>query len=115
VPISDGHARNLHAYWDTGVVEALGASAREIAAKLDSGIMPTAEKAWSRGDARTWAMESFQSSRRDTYKLPAQPTCNDHASVALSDAYLTVARRDAAIQLEKAGIRMAFLLNHALR
>jgi hypothetical protein len=114
-PSPDGHARNLHAYWDTGVVEALGSSAKDIAARLDSEITPAEVKAWSRGDARTWAMESFQISRRDTYKLPAQPTCNDHASVALPNAYLTVARRGAAMQLEKAGIRIAVLLNRALR
>jgi hypothetical protein len=114
-PSPDGHAKNLHAYWDTGVVEPLGASAQDIAAKLDGAITPAQAKAWTRGDARSWAMESFQIARRDTYMLPAQPTCNDHASVALSDAYQTMARRDAASQLEKAGIRMAFLLNQALR
>ncbi len=114
-PSPDGHAKNLHAYWDTGVVEPLGASAQDIAAKLDGAITPAQAKAWTHGDARSWAMESFQIARRDTYKLPAQPTCDDHASVALSDAYQTMARRDAGLQLEKAGVRMAFLLDQALR
>lgn len=114
-PPPSGQARNLHAYWDTGVVEALGASAQDIAAKLDREITPAQAKAWSGGDARSWAMESFQLGRRDAYKLPAQPSCNEHDSVALSTAYQAMAQGDAAVQLEKAGIRMAFLLNRALR
>jgi len=114
-PSPDGHAENLHAYWDTGVVERLGASAKDIAAKLDREITPAQTNAWSRGDARSWAMESFQVARGDAYRLPARPTCSQHGSVALSAAYQTVAQRDAAMQLEKAGIRMAFLLNRALR
>jgi S1/P1 Nuclease len=114
-PSPDGHVKNLHAYWDTGVVEPLGSSAQDIAAKLDGEITPAQAKAWSRGDARSWAMESFQVARSGAYKLPAKPTCNEHGSIALSAAYLAMARRDAAVQLEKAGIRMAFLLNRALR
>jgi hypothetical protein len=114
-PSPNGQARNLHAYWDTGAVEPLGASAREIAAELDGQITPAQAKAWSGGDARSWAMESFQLSRNDAYKLPTRPTCSEHGSVALSTAYQAMAQRDAAVQLEKAGVRMAFLLNRALR
>ena len=114
-PSPNGQTRNLHAYWDTGVVEPLGTSAQDIAAKLDGQITPAQAMAWRGGDARSWAMESFQLSRSDAYKLPAKPTCSEHGSVALSTAYQAMARRDAAVQLEKAGIRIAFLLNRALR
>jgi len=111
----DGHSKNLHAYWDTGVVEPLGQSAHEIAAKLDNQITPTQVVAWSQGDARVWATESFQIAKDDAYKLSARPTCDDHGSISLSADYDVIARRDAALQLEKAGIRMAYLLNQALR
>ncbi len=114
-PSPSGQAKNLHAYWDTGVVEPLGTSAQDIAARLDGQITLAQAKAWSGGDPKSWAMESFQLSRSDAYKLPARPTCSDHGSVALSTAYQAMAQRDAAVQLEKAGIRIAFLLNRALR
>ena len=113
-PPPDGHSTNLHAYWDTGVVEALGASAPAIAASLNAQISSAQAKAWSGGDPRRWAMESFQLASKDAYALPSRPTCADHGSVALSAAYQAEAQRDAAAQLEKAGVRMAALLNRAL-
>jgi hypothetical protein len=113
-PSPDGHDTNLHAYWDTGAVEALGGSAGAIAATLDARITPADRTAWSAGTPRTWAMESFQLGREDVYALPSRPTCADHGSVALTAAYQATARRDAALQLEKAGLRMAVLINRAL-
>ena len=59
-------------------------------------------------------MESFQLGRKDAYALPSRPTCADHGSVALTAAYQATAQRDAALQLEKAGVRMAALLNRDL-
>ena len=113
-PSPDGHSSNLHAWWDTGVVEALGGSAQDIATRLDARISSGQAKAWAAGDPKAWAMESCQIARRDVYALPTRPTCGQHGSVALSAAYQAIARRDAALQLEKAGIRMAALLNRAL-
>ena len=113
-PSPDGHARNLHAYWDTSAVEALGASAQDIAARLDGKITQAMTREWGRGGARDWAMESFRLAQRDAYKLPARPTCDQHALIALSAGYEATAQRDAEVQLERAGIRMAFLLNKAL-
>jgi hypothetical protein len=113
-PSPGGRDSNLHAYWDTGVVETLGGSANEIAAKLDARISPADVAAWGRGDARSWAMESFRLSVKDVYALPARPTCASRDSVTLSPAYHAAAARDAAIQLERAGVRMAAVLNRAL-
>lgn len=113
-PSPDGHANNLHAYWDSTVVRALGGSADEIAAKLDAQITPAEVNAWSHGDARTWALEGFQLARRDAYALPDRPTCEEHRSVALSSAYEAAAERDAAVQLERAGVRLAWVLNRNL-
>lgn len=113
-PSPDGHDANLHTYWDTGAVEALGGSADQIAAKLDAHIKRADVQAWSSGTPRTWAMETFEVGRRDAYALPSAPTCDDHGSVTLSPAYQAAAQKDAAVQLEKAGIRMAGLLNRAL-
>ena len=113
-PSPDAHDTNLHAYWDVGVVEALGRGANVIAANLDGRITPNDLSTWARGDAKSWAMESFELSRKDVYALASRPTCRDHGAVALTPAYETAAIREAALQLEKAGVRMAVLLNRAL-
>jgi S1/P1 Nuclease len=113
-PSPDGHANNLHAFWDSTVVNALGSSADDIAAKLDAQITPAEIKAWNAGTTRDWALEGFMLAKRDAYALPDRPTCDDHRSVALSPAYIATAQRDAAIQLKKAGIRLAWILNRSL-
>ena len=113
-PSPNGFSKNLHSYWDTGVVETLGPSADAIAATLDSRVTPAQRGGLAAGDAKTWALESFALARKDVYALPSRPTCDAHGAVALSDAYQAEARKDAALQLEKAGIRMAVVLNRAL-
>lgn len=112
-PSPDGHDTNLHAYWDVGAVEALGNSASAIVAELDARITPVELRAWSQGDAKVWAIESFELGRKDVYSLAYRPECNDHGTVALTTEYETVASKDAALQLEKAGVRMATVLNRA--
>ena len=107
-------AANLHAYWDVDVVEALGDSPEQIAEKLDARLSSTEKRNWSGGKAASWAMESFEVGRHDAYALPSLPTCGDRGSVALSAGYEAQARKDAATQLLKAGLRMAAVLNEAL-
>jgi hypothetical protein len=113
-PSPDGRATNLHAYWDTTAVEEQDGSAEQIAARLDGQITREQMKTWIAGNPRTWAVESFQIAKSDAYALPFRPTCNDHGSITLSAAYQAEARKDAALQIEKAGIRMADVLNRAL-
>jgi hypothetical protein len=111
---SPSRETNLHAYWDTTVVEALGRQAAAVAASLESRITPNDVELWGKGDAKAWALESFQLSRKDVYALAARPTCADHAAIALTDAYQAAAIKDAALQLQKAGVRLAAMLNRAL-
>lgn len=109
-----GRETNLHAYWDISVVEALGKSAEQIADVLDSRATVAAMKEWTAGTPRSWAMESFEIARSDVYALPARPTCSEGGSIALTESYATQAKKDAADQLLKAGIRLASMLNAAL-
>jgi S1/P1 Nuclease len=107
-------AHNLHAYWDVDVVEALGRSAEQIAARLDADVTPQKMALWVRGTPRDWAMESFEVARHDAYALPSLPTCQAGGSVALSAAYHAQAQQDAAALLLKSAIRLASILNGAL-
>ncbi len=108
------HAPNLHAYWDVGVVDALGTSAERIADKLDAGVTVAEMNEWTAGTTRSWAMETFEVARRDAYALPSRPTCGSGGSVALAEDYKAAAQKAAATQLLKAAIRMAAILNRAL-
>jgi hypothetical protein len=117
-PSPDGETNNLHAYWDVGAVAALGGSAPQIAAALDAQITVQDMQSWTSGDSRSWTMESFAMGRQDVYALArptaALPTCQAPGSIALSVEYQARASEDAALQLKRAGIRMAGLLNNAL-
>ena len=108
----DGIA-NLHAFWDVTVVNALGRSATEIADRLD-GPNGKETRGMSAGNPRRWAKETFELSRRDVYRLPARPTCQAPGAIELPAGYERQAELDAALQLKRAGLRLAALLNRAL-
>jgi hypothetical protein len=109
-----GRQSNLHAYWDAGVIGASGETAQHIADRLDKDITAEQMKEWGAGNSHAWAMESFELARHDAYALPSLPTCQSPGTVALSPIYQAQAQKDAAVQLRKAAIRMAGLLNWAL-
>jgi S1/P1 Nuclease len=111
---SDYSSTNLHAYWDTGVFKSLGTSPTAIAKTLNAGISASKAKTWSAGDAKAWAMDAFEISQKDVYKLASLPTCAAPGKISLSAAYEKAALADAKIQLQKAGVRMAWVLNRAL-
>lgn len=110
-----GAQNNLHAYWDVSVVNALGQSAAQIAEQLDARLTPVDIEEWTRGTPRGWAMDTFEIGRRDAYALPSMPTCQGGGSVALTPAYRAQAEKDAVTQLLKASVRVAAVLNGALR
>jgi hypothetical protein len=105
---------NLHAYWDVAVVEALGPSAAQIADKLDASLGAADIKQWTLGTPQSWALETFEIGRRDVYALSSLPTCQKSGSVSLSSEYQLQAKQDAAVQLLKAAVRLAAVLNTAL-
>jgi hypothetical protein len=109
-----GAQNNLHAYWDVGVVSALGQSAAQIAEQLDSRLSAADIDAWTQGTPQSWAMDTFEIGRRDVYALASMPTCQSGGSVALSPAYLAQAEKDAVTQLLKAAVRLAAVLNRSI-
>jgi hypothetical protein len=104
---------NLHRYWDTRFVARLGPSPRTIAGDLVAHISPTDIQAWSEGNVADWAMESFQMARDDAYGQLPPPT--KRGSYRLTDEYVEMATKDVAVQLAKAGVRLALVLNLALQ
>jgi hypothetical protein len=105
-------AGTLHHYWDTVWVEQLGPDPQRIAAALIGRISDGDVRAWSQGAPSDWAMESFRVAKDDAFgRLPAP---NARGSYRLSNDYVAVATRDVAMQLSRAGVRLAFVLNGAL-
>jgi hypothetical protein len=109
---SDPDIGNLHAYWDIATVRRLGNDPTVVAQALIASITPEERVRWQTGTPANWAMETFAIGKADAYgKLPPPgPDGRYHLSVA----YETMAARDTAEQLSKAGVRLAYLLNTAL-
>jgi hypothetical protein len=62
---------NLHAIWDTALVQTLGRDAAIVADDLASRITPVERNSWQAGDARARANESFRVASSEIYaKLP---------------------------------------------
>lgn len=104
---------SLHAYWDTQFVELLGSSESAIAQSLIANITSGEIAQWSAGTADDWAMESFTIAQTDAYGLLPAPTSKNHYTLPAS--YVTDAKSVVATQLSKAGVRLAFVLNNALK
>jgi hypothetical protein len=106
-------AGTLHQYWDTVLVERLGASSVGVATTLIADISVADRRAWSAGTAADWAFESFALARTVAYgRLPAPGAGHLYT---LDDDYLRAAQAAVRLQLERAGVRLATILNDALR
>ncbi len=99
----------LHHYWDTEFVLELGDTPDDIAAALVPGISEVNRRAWSQGTPADWALQAFDLGRRDAYgRLPPR---NASGTYRLDQHYIEAARRDVALQLSRAGVRLAAILN----
>jgi hypothetical protein len=106
---------NLHSYWDTGVVQAIGTDPAAVAGQLGAATTPAQRASWETGDPAAWAQEAFGVARDVVYSLRSPPGCGqDAAPIPLPEGYEARAKAAATIQLQKAGVRLAMLLNRAL-
>jgi hypothetical protein len=106
---------NLHSYWDSTVISGMTTGPAAFAAKLRTTITPAQKRAWEKGDARAWALETFAVGKATTYSIKTTPGCDPNvAPITLPDGYEALARQTIALQLQKAGVRMAKVLNDAL-
>jgi S1/P1 Nuclease len=106
-------AGNLHHYWDTEFVNLLETDAKSIASDLIGHISKEQERKWQAGSPSDWAVETFEVAKADAYGLLPEPS--GRGTYQLTDEYITTATDDVAHQLSKAGVRLAFVLNKALR
>jgi hypothetical protein len=106
-------AGNLHHFWDTEFVDTLGPDAETIASDLIGHITKDQQNQWQAGGPADWAQETFKIAQGDAYgQLPAPKA---RGSFRLTDDYVTTATNDVSLQLSKAGVRLAMILNQTLR
>ena len=101
---------NMHQVWDTRMVEALGPQASRIAADIERGVSPAQLKSWQAGTPISWANESHDIARARIY-----PMVGGRRTLRLSPGYVREGLPVTRMQLAKAGMRLAWLLNTTLR
>jgi hypothetical protein len=91
-----------------------------VAARLIGEISAAQRRRLRSGNPADWARQSFEVARIEVYgRLPggraagAKP--GPRAALELDDAYTAGADRAVAVQLERAGVRLAQILNDDLR
>jgi len=104
-------AGNLHSFWDTQAVVASGRHAEALASQLAGALDRATFNGWYRGTPKAWAEETYAVAVSTAYG--ALPAPNAAGVYELPDAYVAAARATAATQLSKAGVRLAYVLNHA--
>jgi hypothetical protein len=104
-----GERYNLHAVWDSGIIHpAVKGDERSYALQLVREIRPAKRRRWSRGDPVAWANESYRVAVRTIYGRLAH-------SGTLPEEYESAALPIANEQLERAGVRLAKVLNECLK
>jgi hypothetical protein len=111
--VADGTPDNLHRYWNQALFDYLGDDPKAVADDLVDGIRQSGTLAkMQEGAPVDWTWESFGLARDHAYgKLP--PPGADGAYVLPPD-YTTNAIETVRLQLARAGVRLAAILNKAL-
>ncbi len=109
-----GHAWvSLHAYWDDLLGTPKTLSPRELADRLEAELDPNDEANWVGGTPAQWAYESYLIAQKRIYdELRPGPLPKNRWGRDLPEDYLNgKMRKVMEQQLQKAGVRLAYLLN----
>ena len=109
---------NLHSYWDSHLVQQLGRDPRAVGAMLNGAITGAQAGAWSAGSTASWAEETFAQAKAVAYDFADAAPFTDANGVAgekLDAAYDQRALPVVREQLSKAGVRLAVVLNGAMK
>lgn len=98
-----GKDARLHRVWDREIAERGGIDGTMAARELAVQIAPRQMAQWQNADVLGWAQESLTLAKNHAYRVPADGKLGQ----AYFDESLPVVRQ----QLQKAGVRLAFLIN----
>ncbi|HYS75697.1 MAG TPA: S1/P1 nuclease, partial [Burkholderiales bacterium] len=108
---------NLHAVWDVHMVRRLAAGRGGERAFVSASLSERDKAAWEKGSISGWVAESHAIAGDFAYAaLPAAASCRRKITgvVALGEAYYDQAAPVIEVQIRKAGVRLAKVLNEAL-
>ncbi|HZV13640.1 MAG TPA: S1/P1 nuclease [Candidatus Kapabacteria bacterium] len=105
---------NLHALWDKLIEVHTEENARTLATELEKKITAADKKKWQRGDVDDWALESYEIAKSIIYR-GLQAGKQNMTGTTLTQAYYNKMRPIVDAQLEKAGVRLAMLLEDAFK
>lgn len=124
-------AKELHHFWDDTAVDSIVAADRtqhpgdtdlaKVSQRLASEIKPEQKAGWQSGDARQWTLETLKVAQTIAYDLPPHPVCapgmkwSDYPPFALPAAYQARTVQTTRLELQKSGVRLAWVLNKALQ
>jgi len=109
-------AENLHSYWDHILVDDLGKD-YHVTAKTLAQKYQDKKSEWMKGQPADWALESFALARDVAYNLPTTTKLDKHniKCIVIDQAYDDRALPTVSEQLAKGGMRLAMILNDALK
>lgn len=114
------HPLNLHSVWDECLVYELmaGDDPDAVARRLLKAITPDLAQAWAAGAPLDWALESFKLAHDKAYHFTDGSdipfTWSKPGTDLTRENYIDALEPVVREQLEKAGVRLAYLLNAAL-
>jgi hypothetical protein len=126
-----GRAKNLHAFWDGEIIEAMDMDARALTATIETqiGVMKEADQAaMAAGDQDDWVWQGHELAIKDVYSklnVPTEPVifpkgCPEAPAditefkPQVDAGYLSAMKPVVQMQLARAGLRLARLLNESL-
>lgn len=118
IQVSGECPRNLHSAWDTCLLQiAIGPDVDAAVSSLMNSLTTEMKKDWVTTKPRDWANETFAISRAPTTKYCVQnaSSCDLPSVIVGIDAtYIQINAPILRQQLQKAGVRLAHLLDTAL-
>jgi len=108
--IFDSHPDNLHWVWDTGLLQHITRDPEALAAQLGRRITAQERASWVEGSIEDWAMEGHRLAQTVAYG-----NLGSQNPAPIMAAYERQAEPVIELQLEKAGVRLAYLLDTALK
>jgi len=108
---------NLHAVWDVHMLRRLTAGRGGERTLVSAPIADSDRRAWETGSISDWIAESHALARDRVYApLPVAASCGDRIAgvVAIGESYYASAAPVIDLQIRKAGVRLARVLNDSL-
>jgi hypothetical protein len=104
--IFGGHPDNLHWVWDSGLFQHITNNPAALAEELESRITPRDQAEWQRGSIEDWVMEGHRLAQTVAYG-----DLGNENPAPINPVYEREADPVIELQLEKAGVRLAYLLD----